>query len=335
MWKFMSFRQSRSRIISLMTSCTAEQLLADAERILGRRPSYPWLRTLIRDGHLSHPNNRGIGGGGREQGTWPQSQRELFLNELQWMKCKVARADVCNLPVAWWLYIDLETPTKQIKLALNTWAQQRHKTSKRLARQTAAGIAEQFAGNPGFVLDRRSRDAFVKETAAVAGGGELHGEQLIRAARVIQDPDGGRGSVGPDGAQLSPEGWVGQIQAMRAGIGTLAEVSDPQLEDARERHLDHMDDYIGCQPEFASDRQIGCLFEPVTIDWLVSNACAHVVIMLGCIELDKRRPLAAQNRKSRPRPSERPGRMARGGRAPHAEQHASARRSPPRDRRRA
>jgi hypothetical protein len=313
MSKFMSFRMSRSRIISSMTSYTAEQLLSDAERILGHLPSYPWLRTLIRDGQLSHPNNRGIGGGGRVNGTWPQSQRQLFLTELQWMKRKVARADLCNLPTAWWLYIDPDTPTKQIRLALKTWAHNRHKTSKRLARQTAAGIAEQFAGNPGFVLDRRSRDAFVKETAAVSGGEEVRGEQLIRAARIIHDPDGGHGPVGPDKARLSPAGWVGQIQAMRAGIGALAKVSDVQLEDVRERHLDVMNGYIGRQPEFASDQQIGQLFEPVTVDWLVSNACAHVVIMLGHTELDKRRPLAAQNRKSRPRPLTRPGRMARGG----------------------
>jgi hypothetical protein len=67
------------------------------------------------------------------------------------------------------------------------------------------------------------------------------------------------------------------------------------------------------------------MFEPVTDELLLKNACIDTLTILGFLELAHGHGQTIPD-KSAPRPRQRPGATARGGTAPHADQHATARR---------
>jgi hypothetical protein len=140
--------------------------------------------------------------------------------------------------------------------------------------------------------------------------------------------------MGPDRARLSPEGWVRTIEARLTALDRLDALGDWAFEDARLAHHRHLAEYVKLQPGFAHDREIGAMFEPVTLQRLFNSACIDTLTILGFLELARERSPSITD-KLAPRLRQRPGATARGGTSPNAKRHASARRSPPRDRRRA
>jgi len=303
----------------------AEDFLSAANSA-GMPRSKPWLRSCVRDGLLDQPERHGLPGqrGGRAPGTWPETQFQLFLALLDQMQKGVRQtATLCNVPVSLWLYFGPEyVPVRQVRRALGTYGAQYRATSARRGRYTARRLARLFAGGPD--MSRRARDQLVEAIVTASRSGRLDRDSLIASVGRIFDPEQRGRTMGPDRARLSPEGWVRTIEARLTALDRLDALEDWAFEDARLAHHRHLAEYVELQPKFARDREIGAMFEPITLEGLFSSACIDTLTIFGFLELARKRSPTIPN-KSAPRPRQRPGATARGGMTPHAAQHATAR----------
>jgi hypothetical protein len=275
--------------------------------------SLPWLRTLVRDGLLDEPDKHGVLGqrGGRAPGTWPRAQFQLFLALLVQMQKGVSQtATLCNIPVAVWLYFGSQyVPVRQVRRALGTYGAQYRRTSARRGRRTAHHMATLFAGGPD--MSRRDRDRLVEATVTASRSGRFDRDLFGAAAARIFDPEDRGRTVGPDGARLTPDAWVRTIEARLTALDRLDALDDGVFEDARLAHHRHLAEYIEQQPTFAREREIGAMFEPVTLQRLFNSACIDALTILGFLELaHEPRPSIPDN--SPPRPQQRPGGTAHG-----------------------
>jgi hypothetical protein len=174
-------------------------------------------------------------------------------------------------------------------------------------------------------MSRRDRDRFIEIVVAADRSGTFDRDVLLAAASRIFDPERRGRTVGPDRASFSPEAWVRIIEARLTGVDRLDTFDDQAFEDARLAHHQHLAEYLKLRPTFAQDREIGAIFEPVTFEHLAKIACVDTFTILGFLELARERSPTILD-KSAPRPRQRPGAPARGGLAPHAAQHATAKR---------
>jgi hypothetical protein len=293
---------------------TAEDLLR-AAKDAGMPRSAAWLRSLVNDGLLDRPDKHGIAGqrGGRAPGTWPENQFRLFLALLdQMQKGAKQTATLCNVPVGLWLYFGPEyAPLRQVRRALSTYATQYWPTSAHRGRHAARHTARFFAA--GSDMTRRDRERLTDAIVTLTRTGTLDHDALITAAGRIFDPEGRGREVGPTNARISPESWVRIIDARLTAIAEFSVLDDQAFEDARLAHHRHLDDYIERQPEFACDREVGAIFEPVTVEHLLKNACIDTLTILGFRELARNDQSADHDTQtSPPRPRQRPGGMAPG-----------------------
>jgi hypothetical protein len=295
---------------------TAADLLSEAEGV-GIFRTQPWLRTLVKDGLLDYPDKHGVPGrqGGRSPGTWPQPQHQLFLALLAQLQQGVMSAGtLSNLPVASWLYIGPEyVPVRQVRRALGTYAHRHGKASKATASRTARRVAEIFAGGPDMSV--RSRRVLREEIVRVASAGRLVDERLLSVARKVFSPDDAPRALGPSGARVTPENWLAGIRAIFTAIDRLDSLDEAAFDDTRIAHHSHMAEYVERQPSFSRDRATGALFEPVTLQYLLSNACLNTLTLLGHRTLQREPTQRRFDAKSPPRPLARPGGTAHGGRA--------------------
>src|SRR5947207_3156341 len=97
---------------------TLEQLVG-AGMDAGFEPTTRLAKDWASLGLLDHARRRGRGRGKGVEGTWPESQKELFLLLLA-KRPEVKRiATLCNVPVAiWLLWGDDFVPLRQARLAL-------------------------------------------------------------------------------------------------------------------------------------------------------------------------------------------------------------------------
>jgi hypothetical protein len=236
---------------------------------------------------LDQPEKHGLPGqrGGRAPGTWPHSQFQLFSALLAQMRQGVRRtATLCNVPVGIWLNFGPDhVPIRQVRRALHTYGATYRTTSRRAARETARTVAEQFAGGPD--MTRRDREQLTELIVNAATTATFDRDALINSARKIFDPGRTNRTVGPDRAPLSPEAWVRTIEAHLVALDRLDALSDSAFEDARLAHNQHMNTYIELQPRLARNRAVGALHEPVTPEYLLSNACLHTIAVLGFLQL--------------------------------------------------
>jgi hypothetical protein len=305
---------------------TADDFLS-AANCAGLPRSKPWLRSLVRDGLLNQPDKHGVSGqrGGRAPGTWPRTQFQLFLALLDQMQKGVRQtATLCNIPVSIWLYFGPEyVPVRQVRRALGTYGAQYRTTSARRGRQTALRLALLFGSGPD--MSRQDRDRLVGAVVSATRSGTFDRDLLIAAAGRIFDPERRGRTAGPDRARLSPEAWVRTIEARLTALDRVDGLDEQVFEDARLAQDRHLAEYIKLQPGFERDRETGAMFEAVTFEQLVNSACIDTLTILGFLELAREQSPTTPDQ-SAPRLREQPGAPARGGTAPHAEQHATARR---------
>ncbi|MGI8559466.1 MAG: hypothetical protein ACR2ND_14380 [Solirubrobacteraceae bacterium] len=201
-------------------------------------------------------------------------------------------ATLCNVPVSLWLYFGPEyVPVRQVRRALRTYGGRYRATPKEPARHSARRIAELFAG--GADMTRSDRTRLIHAIVEGSTAGTVDRDALTLAARRLFDPERSSRTVGPAGARLSPEAWVRTIEAKLTGLDGLDAFDERAFEDARLAHHHHMADYIERQSEFAGVRDIGAMFEPVTLDHLLNTACLDTLTVLGFLELSRERAPAS------------------------------------------
>jgi hypothetical protein len=253
--------------------------------------SLPWLRSLVRDGLLAQPEKRGILGrrGGRALGTWPETQFKLFLILLDQMNKGVRSvAILCNVPVSLWLYFGSEyVPVCQVRRALTTYGAHHRTTSADRGRLTARSVARLLAGGPD--MTRRDRDRLVEVVVTASRSGAFDRDSFIAAAGRIFDPDQRGRTMGPDRAPVSPEAWARMVEARLTALDRLDAIPEQAFEDARLAHSQGLAGYIQLQPEFARDREVGAMFQPITLNRLFNSACIDTVSILGLLELRESR----------------------------------------------
>jgi len=73
-------------------------------------------------GLLDRPVKRGLGRGKGIVAGWPETQLQLWMVLVRKRREVTRIADLCNLPVALWMYFGEQyVPLRQVKLALSTW----------------------------------------------------------------------------------------------------------------------------------------------------------------------------------------------------------------------
>jgi hypothetical protein len=300
---------------------TADDLAADAAGA-GTPVSTRLITDWVERGLLDRPRRRGLGRGKGTVATWPEDQRRLFLALLDQRRRGVKRqATLCNLPVTIWL--DSEgldhdyVPLRQVRRCLATWGSAYRAGPVRAARHAAEDLIEQ-QGMPH--LSRRARRSLIDAVVTATGGGPVDRASLLAAARQAFQ------------SERFAEVWVRTIEARLAAIQRLDAFEDETFHAARTMVNQAAAAYGDQQLDrtTSGEERRARAFELLTE--LSSNACLALLSALGFLELARRQGRTIPNN-SPPRPLARPGGMARGGTAPHAERHANARRSPSRDHR--
>jgi hypothetical protein len=294
-------------------SFTADDLLHEARQVLREPRSHPWLRSLIVDGLLDSPELHGVQGrrGGREPGTWPASQYALFEELLDAMRRGAKRPELCNIIVARWIVAGSDhIPARQVRRALRTYrdaAWQRRRT-----RRVGLQLAELFEAEPE-TMSRSMRKRFADAFESAVHDGNVDRDQL--SSKAFAD------WIAPTalGKGLGPQGLIIGLEALASGSAALDTASDETMEECGRLCLNAMNLFAGL---LARDDTLRELLHTYPGSTLEENACALVIATLGLVSKFSDNPTPD---KSAPRPRERPGAMARGGTAPHAGQHASAR----------
>jgi hypothetical protein len=295
---------------------TANDLVA-ASANAGMPVSARLIHDWVAKGLLDRPLVRGLGRGKGKVSTWPESQRQLFLALLEQRRRGVKRqATLCNMPVTLWLDsegLDREyVPLRQVRRCLATWGAAHRAGPRRAARYTA----EQLIGQQGTPhISQRARRALIDAVVAATGGGQLDRESLSVAAQQAF------------GSERFAELWVRTIEARLAAIQRLDAFDDQTFETARSMLNQTAAIYTERQLAAAANEKARRERAFELLNELSSNACVGLLTALGFLELARRQGQTITD-KSPPRPLERPGGTARGGIAPHADQHASARQRP-------
>ena len=235
--------------------------------------SRPWIRTLVDDGLLDVPEKHGRSGqrGGREDGTWSETQFRLYLAELEQIRQGRGRAELCHLPVRLWLRLGPDRiPVRQIRRALRTYS--RFSTSKRQARITATQLAKVYSG--GDVTRRGIKD--LSDASAPFDPDRFH-----EAARRLIDPENTGRTLGPPGARIGTETHVLVVEAYLTGIAQLDSVDESTFEAVRHLLLQRTQRYTELHPSLVHHREVGDAFATITPQTLLKQPCPYVLMILG------------------------------------------------------
>lgn len=272
-------------MLGLTRRYTAEDLLQGAEA-QGTPVSARLLTDWISLGLLDQPLRRGLGRGKGSTATWSANQRRLFLIVLEKRQEVKRVATLCNIPVAMWLYFGPDcASTALARRAITTFASNGRTASRRAAGDTARRVVDQLA-SPN--MRRKDRTALIGAIIEASGGGKFNREKLLTTARKVFDPDATGRTLGPPGARMTADSWVRVVEANITAADSLPTLSDDQLEDARLSHHSMMHTYMTNQASFAQDPDIGSIFTKPSNEYLVNNACAHLLTTIGFLELARR-----------------------------------------------
>lgn len=264
---------------------TAADLLLGA-KAQGAPVSARLLTDWVSVGLLDRPLRRGLGRGKGSTATWSKNQYRLFLLVIEKRREVKRVTTLCNIPVAMWLYFGPDyASTSLVRRAMATFANNGRTASRRVAGDTARRVVDQLA-SPN--MSRTDRTALICAVINALGGGTFDRDALRIAARKVFDPDETDRSLGPPGARITADSWVRVVEANVTGTETLPRLSDDQLEDARLSHHRTMQVYVSHQSTFAQDPEIGSIFTQPSNEYLVNNACAHLLTTIGFLELARR-----------------------------------------------
>jgi hypothetical protein len=221
---------------------TADDLLSEplaVERGFTRRALLDWTER----GLLGAPRRCGSlldGGRGSRPAVWTEAQRQLFLLLLARRDDSRRIADLCNVPVALWLYGGPDyVPVRQVRRALRTYGEiyRVPHGSKRRAGVTAKAMMRLFA--PDEMPAKRRRE--VQKELTTLGGmvakspvlwttarrTELQAKILPIVEKVIDPDNSGRNVSG-----VTPEIWTNVVVDRLVAIDRLDTESPTAIDDS-------------------------------------------------------------------------------------------------------
>lgn len=244
---------------------------------------------LIRDwgdvGLLDRPPTQSRGRAGMSPSVWPDRQRLLFLLELRKRAEGAPIPALCKLPVFLWLqYGDEHVPLRQVRRALATWAEAARRPAASRAFEVAATTSRELA-HPD--APRRARKHFEETIGRGQAGEVVAPAKLLAAARAAFDPGGMKQPRGPDGAPLTAEEYVEQVQALVRAAEIVVrdrkgrELPDDVFYDARQIYRESRVLYAREWRRFAADPELGHLHRAPTADSLVNAAARDLLELLA------------------------------------------------------
>ena len=244
-------------------------------------------------GLLDRPTKRGLGRGKGITALWPESQLRLWLLLLDKRRQTSQIPNLCNVPVALWLFFgDTYATLDQVKKSMRTWAQRYgpsrgHKQAKQIARRLVTDL-------PLKRSNRNSHAALIEHVAAAV----LHGirddterrdlRRRLLVAIGIQDGD----ELPPTGPVLLVELVLIRLLAARQLVYDT--VPDHVVQWARAWHLFKLQEYLADHEAGNLPSVPGIPFDRPSFDTLIPNACRDLLTAIGmAMSLSKDEPMPA------------------------------------------
>jgi hypothetical protein len=269
--------------IKILTGWTADELLTAAAE-----QGTPATRRLIVDwtslGLIDRPHRRGRGqGAGSQPGTWPEEQRQLFLQLLRKREEIKHVVPLLNFPVALWLlWGDGYVPLRQTRRALITWAAANGKPSKARARKTANAFLNTIGGPGVGAAKKKLLVEAITET--LLDPDSFDREEMASQLRRVLEPRGQSTTQSPFGLLPASEAFASVMEARIEAFRQISTVSDELVIETRVEYLDTRARYSRDLPYLlASPRSQ--MFEARSPSDEVRNACVDFLTELGFVLL--------------------------------------------------
>lgn len=231
-------------------------------------------------GLLDHPTKRGLGRGKGITALWPESQFRLWLLLLDKRRQTSQIPNLCNVPVALWLFFgDSYATLDQVKRSMRTWAQRYgpsrgHKQAKHVARRLVADLPLQAS-------KRNVRADLIEHVATVL----LHGIGSDGERRELR----GRllAAIGVrDSAELPPAGPVLLVELVLIRLLAVRQLMYGMVPDhvflwARAWHLFKLQEYLAAHEARTLPSVPGITFDRPALDTLIPNACRDLLTAIG------------------------------------------------------
>lgn len=205
--------------------------------------------------------------------TWPDSQRRLFLTLLDKHRGVRSARALTNIPVLTWLiWGDDFVPLRQVRRALETWADLRRGGPRLYGYRPAAHALVANLARPG--ADPRAKAALVDALVESGRSGVLDDDEVAPLlVRVV-------GSRDP-AAQTDGERVLGILRAQWAARERFFEFTNGHFRWARAFYLYAQADYAQARPELAADQRFGKLHSKFDLQHVANQACHDVLFNLG------------------------------------------------------
>jgi hypothetical protein len=262
-----------------LTRYTGEELAQEGRR-LGAKASKRLVDDWAGLGLLDYSAAPGLGRKkGRQIGTWPEAQRQLFLTLLERRKRGEKITALCNVPVWIWMYWgDSYVPPAQAKRALGTWAGRNQTAGWGTAQKTAKQLVTTLAHPKSSAADRR---AAIEGIATMATSGNFDRVRVAALLQPVLQPEGTERRSGPLADIVTAQGYAELIQARLRVVDHLESLDDSLFEWARYFQITNYREYQRTQPALASDLHFGALASVPNLEDSFHSACEQLVTLLG------------------------------------------------------
>ncbi len=244
-------------------------------------------------GLLDRPTKRGLGRGKGITALWPESQLRLWLLLLDKRRQTSQIPNLCNVPVALWLFFgDTYATLDQVKKSMRTWAHRYgpsrgHKQAKQIARRLVTDL-------PLEPSNRNARAALIEHVAAaVLNGIRTDSERRDLRRRLLV-------AIGiKAGDELPPAGPVLLVELVLIRLLAARQLMYSTVPDhvvlwARAWHLFKLHEYLAAHETGNLPSVPGIPFDRPSFDTLIPNACRDLLTAIGmAMSLTKDEPMPA------------------------------------------
>lgn len=244
-------------------------------------------------GLLDRPTKRGLGRGKGITALWPESQLRLWLLLLNKRRETSQIPNLCNVPVALWLFFgDSYATLDQVKRSMRTWAQRYgpsrgHKQAKQIARRLVTDL-------PLRRSNRNAQATLIEHVAiAVLHGLRTDSERRDLRRRLLM-------AIGvQDGDELPPAAPVLLVELVLIRLLAVRQLTYGTVPDhiflwARAWHLYKLQEYLAAHQAGTLPSVKGVSFDRPNFETLIPNACRDLLTAIGmALSLSKDEPMPA------------------------------------------